>query len=466
MVEVVKPGKVAGSVLIPASKAHTIRALLIASLAEGTSRILNPLDSADTRSCINACRLLGARISGGEEGGVCSFIVDGVGGRVRVPEGPIDVGNSGTTLYLAAGIAATAAADISFTGDGQIRSRPAANLLRSLQDLGVRVVSESGGRPPFTLRGPLRGGRTRIECPTSQYLSSLLIAAPLAPEATEIQVPLLNERPYVEMTLRWLEEQGIRLERRGLEYFRIPGGQRYRAFTKAVPGDFSSATFFLCAAAVTGSTLTLRGLDMGDSQGDKEVVNILARMGCSVSIAEDEIRISGGPLRGMDIPMNAIPDALPALAAVAGYARGRTRLLGAPQARLKETDRIAVMAAELTKMGVRVRELPDGLEIFGPGAGVPGAGDLGVQAPGNGVPGAGDLGAQAPGNGIPGAGTPEPAPPLRGAELDGRGDHRVVMALAVAALGASGESRIKTAEAAEITFPGFFPLLEKTRIAP
>ncbi len=427
MVKVVKPAKPSGSVLIPASKSHTIRALLIASLAEGTSRIANPLESADAVSCIDACRLFGARIAETPGAAVRTLVVDGTGGRVRVPGITVDVGNSGTTLYLAAGIAALADGEITFTGDDQIRARPAANLLRSLEDLGARVVCEGGnGRAPFTIRGPLRGGRTRIECPTSQYLSSLLITAPLAAGPTEIDVPLLHERPYVEMTLRWLDEQGIRFERRGLDHFRIPGGQKYTAFDKTVPGDFSSAAFFLCGAAVTGSTLTLRGLDMTDSQGDKEVVNILERMGCAVRIGPEEITISGGRLHGMDIDMNAIPDALPALAAAACYAEGRTRLLNVPQARLKETDRIAVMAAELAKMGARIRELPDGLEISGSP----------VRSAGQ-------------------------EPPLRGTEVHGRGDHRVVMALAAAALGAAGETRIESAEAAAVTFPGFFALLEK-----
>jgi 3-phosphoshikimate 1-carboxyvinyltransferase len=424
MVKILRPSKLAGSILVPASKSHTIRALLIASLAEGKSRIRNPLDSADARSCIEVCRLFGARIEEDTSAEGRHIHVEGTGGNIRVPEGLVDVGNSGTTLYLAAGIAALAGGEITFTGDSQIQARPAGNLLKSLEDLGARVRTERGnGCAPFTIRGPLRGGETVIECPTSQYLSSLLIAAPLAAGTTRITVPLLYERPYVEMTLKWLAEQGISLERQGLERFTVPGGGRYKAFDKLVPGDFSSAAFFLCAAAVTGSTLTLQGLDMTDSQGDKEVVNILASMGCKVEINGTDIKITGGPLQGRDIDMNAIPDALPALAAAACRAEGTTRLLNVPQARLKETDRIAVMAAELTKMGAEIRELPDGLEVRGRG----------------------------PGRNAP----------LRGASVDGHGDHRVVMALAVAALGAEGETAIGTAEAAAVTFPEFFALLEK-----
>jgi 3-phosphoshikimate 1-carboxyvinyltransferase len=219
------------------------------------------------------------------------------------------------------------------------------------------------------------------------------------------------------MTLRWLGDQGIRLERQGLRHFVIPSGQRYRAFEKAVPGDFSSATFFFCAAAVSGGPVTLRGLDMGDAQGDKAVISILKSMGCAVKTAGTSITLTGASLKGRDIDMNAIPDAVPALAATACFAGGKTRLLNVPQARLKETDRIAVMAGELSKMGACIRELPDGLEIGGGGG-------------------------------------------LRGCRVDGHADHRVVMALAIAALGASGATEIEGAEAAAVTFPRFFDLLE------
>ncbi|MDR1933774.1 MAG: 3-phosphoshikimate 1-carboxyvinyltransferase [Spirochaetales bacterium] len=421
MIKTIRPARLSKSILVPASKSHTIRALLIASLAEGKSRILNPLDSDDAASCIRVCGLFGAGITEGKTAdGRRALSVEGTGGRITAPSAPVDVGNSGTTLYLAAALAALAEEDITFTGDAQIRGRPASSLLQSLQDLGASVRCETGGKAPFTVRGPLTGGKTSIECPTSQYLSALLLASPLIapPAVTEIDVTLLYEEPYVEMTLRWLDAQGIKMDRQGLRHFVIPGGQRYHAFERAVPGDFSSATFLFCAAAVTGGIVTLSGLDMGDSQGDKAVVSILKAMGCSVKTAGTNITLTGAALKGRDIDMNAIPDALPALAAAACFAEGVTRLLNVPQARLKETDRIAVMAEELSKMGAQVRQLPEGLEITGR------------------------------------------ANSLRGCRVDGHGDHRVVMALAVAALGAEGPTEIASAEAASVTFPGFFDLFE------
>jgi 3-phosphoshikimate 1-carboxyvinyltransferase len=432
MTKEIRPSKLRGRVSVPASKSHTIRAVLLASLAEGESTVTGPLDSADTRSCVTACRTLGALIEEGADG---TLMITGMGGRPAPPPGhtggpvEIDAGNSGTTLYLAASAAALADFPVIFTGDDQLRSRPTGPLLRALHDLGAEAVSlDLSGNPPIRVRGPLRGGETSVECPTSQFLSSLLIAVPLAEGNTEITVPLLHEKPYVDMTLAWLRELGIELERDGYRRFTVPGKQGYRSFQKTVPGDFSSATFFLCAAAVTGSDLLIEGLDMGDTQGDKRVVDMLAEMGCPSEAVEDGLLVRGSEasargLRAAELDLNDTPDALPALAAAACYAVGETRLVNVPQARLKETDRITVMREELAKMGADIEELPDGLVIRGRG----------------------------PGNG---------PVPLHGAKLDGRGDHRAVMALSVAALAAAGPSLIDTAETVNITFPGFFAVLD------
>ena len=410
--------RVGGRVTAPGSKSHTIRGLIIALLADGESTILNPLDSSDTRSCLEACRAFGATIIERHN----SWVVIGTRGRPTTPENVIDVGNSGTTLYLLSGIAALQEGWAVFTGDDQIRSRPAGPLLASLADLGARVISARGNdAAPYLVGGPLLGGETEIECPTSQYLSSLLLAAPAAAGDTVITVPLLNEQPYAEMTLSWLDNQGIEYSNDGFRRFTIPGGQRYRGFSRPIPGDFSSATFFFCAAALNGATITVDGLDFEDSQGDKAVVDMLEKLGCAVEKTSESVVIRGRPMRGCELDLNATPDALPALAVTACFAEGTTRLVNVPQARLKETDRITVMCEELTKMGARVEEMPDGLIVHGRNRGE--------------------------------------RPPLRGAEVDGRSDHRVVMALAIGALAAEGETHIDTVEAVDVTVPGFFDLL-------
>lgn len=408
-----------GSLRIPASKSHTIRALLIASFADSPSQIDYPLYSEDTRSCLKACRSLGADIKETQTGWQILKPVERAPGQADVF---IDTGNSGTTLYLITAMAALLERTVRFDGDNQIRSRSAANLLDALTDLGAIVEASENGCAPYTIKGPMQGGETSVECPTSQYLSALLLSLPLLDKGVSslVKVPLLMEKPYVEMTLRWMEDQGIVLKNRDYKEFLIPGGQHYSGFEKAIPSDFSSATFFLCAAALTGSDLTFQGLDMTDSQGDKAVIPMLETMGCSYRVEGDTISFSGAPLKGAVLDLNDTPDALPALAATACYAEGETHITNVPQARMKETDRIAVMTEELKKMGADITELPDGM-IIRPSR-------------------------------------------LTGTRVHGHDDHRVVMALAIAALKAEGETTIDTAEAVDITFPGFFSLLESLRV--
>ncbi|MDC7242314.1 MAG: hypothetical protein PQJ50_18315, partial [Spirochaetales bacterium] len=240
------PVRLEGSVQVPASKSHTIRALLIASLASGKSRIRRPLYSADTLSCLEACRKLGAVIEDREDGWeVVSPIPFGEGSDVY-----IDVGNSGTSLYLLTAIAAALGRKVNFDGDEQIRRRSADRLLNALKDLGVEVESAENGCAPYWVKGPLQEGECSIECPTSQYLSALLLAAPLLPLSSQkvrIKVPLLMEQPYAEMTLKWMEKQRLSWEQDEMREFVIPGGQGYSSFDEPIAADFSSATFFFCA---------------------------------------------------------------------------------------------------------------------------------------------------------------------------------------------------------------------------
>lgn len=398
-----------GQVQIPASKSHTIRAVAIASLAVGESAILRPLESQDTRAAVRAYRGLGAEIETGPD----SWWVRGVAGNLKAPEDVLDVANSGTTLMFALGSCALLKEGAAvLTGDAQTRRRPADPLISSLNDLGAKAFStRSNGRPPFVVSGRLKGGNTSIEAHSSQYLSSLLLNVPLGDGQTIIRVPLLNEQPYVLMTMDWMRSQGISFQEEGLRQFRIPGGQAYQPFRRRMAGDFSSATFFLAAGALEGNDVTCCGLDLQDPQGDKTVIEYLRLMGAQVEVGADQIRVRSGDLRGADLDLNSTPDALPMMAALACFAKGSTGLLNVPQARIKETDRIAVMCRELRGMGAKIEELPDGLLIEGGR--------------------------------------------LRGARVHGHGDHRVVMALAVAGLAASGETEIDTAEAVAVTFPQF-----------
>jgi len=217
------------------------------------------------------------------------------------------------------------------------------------------------------------------------------------------------------MTLDWLDKQQIEYESRQMLRFHIKGGQSYMPFDAPVPADFSSATFFLCAAALLADEVTILGLDFADSQPDKAVVDYLKVMGADITVTPDSVVVKAAPLKGAEIDMNRTPDALPAMAVTAAFAEGTTRLLNVPQARYKETDRIACMAGELKKIAVDVEELPDGLVVHG--------------------------------------GTP------RSADLHGWADHRIVMALAIAGLALDDGCSIDTAEAMSVTFPDYAKLM-------
>jgi 3-phosphoshikimate 1-carboxyvinyltransferase len=210
---------------------------------------------------------------------------------------------------------------------------------------------------------------------------------------------------------------GIHFEQRGLEWFRIYGSQKYMAFERQIPADFSSATFPLCAAAITGSAILIRGLDFSDHQGDKAVFSYFEQMGLRVKHVPDGVQISGGKLQGIDIDMNSTPDALPAMAVAGCFAVGTTRLLNVPQARLKECDRISASANELRKMGAEIEELEDGLVIH--------------------------------------------HSKLTGCDVHGYDDHRMVMSLAIAGMAAHGTTTVDTAESAGVTYPTFMTDMRK-----
>ena len=404
----VNKSSVSGNVEIPGSKSHTIRALFLSSIANGVSNIANPLISSDALSAESVCKAFGANISFQNN----IYSVDGFGGLPAIPEDIINVGNSGTSLRFALMTAALADGYSVLTGDYQIRRRQIGPLINAINDLGANAfTTRNNGSAPAVVKGRATGGRTCLDAVTSQYLSSLLIHAPLLEKDTYIDIVRLNEVPYVEMTLWWLDKLGIKYSHKNMKEFFIPGAQDYSAFDCTIPGDFSTATFFMALAAISGNEFKLDNLDISDPQGDKMVLSILEDMGAKVSVNNNSIVIKGSGLKGRTIDMNSIPDALPAMAVVGCFAEGETRLVNVPQARLKETDRISVMCNELSKMGADIRELPDGLVIRNS--------------------------------------------KLTGCNVCGHDDHRVVMSLAVAGLNCSGQTVIDSAEAMNVTFPGF-----------
>ncbi len=406
---IVRPSKLSGSIAIPPSKSHTIRALLVSTLAQGVSVIKRPLLKGDGASALGAAKSLGAQIDVRDD----ELIVKGVGGSFIEGADSIDMGNSGTGLNLFSSAAALGNRKRRFDGDKSLRTRPVKPLLSALSVLGATVSYESTSQDlPFTIQGPIRGGKVSVDGISSQFVSSLLFACPLAQGDTHINVFNIHEQPYIEITLWWLAKQGIEIEySRELTSYQITGGQSYSSFDMIVPADFSSATFSAVAASMADTQIELVGLDFSDPQGDKGIFPVLQSMGAQICHEEASVRVSGGELSGQIIDLNSMPDALPALSIAAAVASGETVFTNVAQARIKETDRIKVMAQELGKMGIEVEELPDGMVVKGG--------------------------------------------KLKGAHVDGHDDHRVVMALALAGMNAQGETVIDTAEAAEVTYPTF-----------
>lgn len=403
----VQPSRIKGAFAVPGSKSHTIRGLIAALAANGTSKLIAPLYSADTLAVRKAAELLGMQVREEDKNWLCT----GTGGMFHGAPGTcLDLGNSGTGLRFFTAMAAAGSLRLTLDGDDSLRTRIMAGLLSSLESLGA-ACSSHGGRCPVTVCGPLKGGSAKVDGSTSQFISSLLFAAPLAEEESRFELDFLNERPYVKLTLQWLDRLGIRYSVSEDElHYTVPGKQQYRSFEAVIPADFSTALFPLAAGMIAGDGVEIRNLDFTDVQGDKACFAFFRAMGAQISEDGSFVAASGN-LRPGEFDLNATPDALPVMAAAAAAIPGETRLVNAPQARIKETDRIACMTRELRKMGADVAELPDGMVIRG-------------------------------GN-------------LHGAVVDGCGDHRIVMALAVAALAAEGETRITGAEAASVTYPDF-----------
>ena len=407
--------KLSGKIIIPSSKSQTIRALLISVFSRGVSYIKHPLISDDTESCINAVKAMGADVSILENGDIT---VDATYAFSDMDELSIDAGNSGTTEYLSLPMLSSLGIQVNIDGDEMLRKRPLKPLLDALESLGAETES-TNGFPPASIRGPLDGGECTIECKTSQYLSGLLLGAPLAIGDSHIKCSVLFEKPYVKMTLKWLDDQGIKYRiSDDLEEVWVKGGQSYKPLDTYIEGDFSSASFFFVAAAIHGTEVTVEGLDKNSTQGDKEILNILEKMGCSIKWNGMAVTVKGPEkLKGGVFDLNAIPDTLPALSVAAAFAEGDTILGNVEQARIKETDRIKVMRENLNELGVEAEERRDALVVHGKGS-------------------------------------------VKGGKAKGYGDHRVIMALAILGTRTEEETEIDDVSAASVTFPTFFDLLE------
>jgi 3-phosphoshikimate 1-carboxyvinyltransferase len=411
---VIQPAKrISGSVRLPGDKSISHRYAMLGALAKGTTRLKNFSTGADCASTIACLEKLGVR---------CQR--HGCGPHLQAPAARLDCGNSGSTMRMLSGILAGQEFTSELIGDESLSRRPMARIIAPLETMGATIQAHDGGRPPLNITGArLRAINYEMPIASAQVKTAVLFAGLLADGETSVSEPI-RTRNHTEIALRAF---GVNLHTQA-NYIRIRGREDLHAIETTIPGDLSSAAFFMCAAALfPGSNLVITELLMNPSRA--RLLDILISMGLGISVIEmteqhGELRgtvevegrtLEGGIIAGADTA--ALIDELPVLAAIAPYTRNGIEIRDAYELRLKESDRISAVAANLRAMGVQVEERKDGLRVPG-------------------------------------------GQKLHGAEVDSFGDHRIAMAFAVAALCADGETRIRRAESAVISYPAFFETLE------
>ena len=403
------------SVSVPGSKSYTHRVLIAAALAEGTSRIVNALRSEDTELTIEALRQMGVTIRRETE----DIEVKGVGGRFSAAADPIYLGNSGTSMRLLISMAALGQGDYLLTGSQRMQERPVQALMDSLVQIGVpaRSVHQNGCPPLVVTGGPVKGGDVTIDCSiSSQFLSSLLLMAPLTQSGLDIQVargPV--SKPYIDLTIAIMQDFSVQVDRDGYDHFRVAGGQRYRDGEYSVEPDVSNASYFWAAGAITGKAIKVCGIRGDSLQGDLHILPLFEAMGCQVIREPDGITVVGGTLKPIESDMGDMPDMVPTMAVVAAYAAGTSCIRNVAHLKAKECDRLAAVIAELNAMGIHANSSGEDLYIQG---------------------------------GQPVA-----------ADIETYNDHRIAMSFAVAGLRAPG-TRIRNPGCVEKSFPTFWEVYE------
>ncbi|HZQ25166.1 MAG TPA: 3-phosphoshikimate 1-carboxyvinyltransferase [Terriglobales bacterium] len=420
---VIRPARnVLGSVRLPGDKSISHRYAMLSAIAEGKSRLENYSTGADCASTLACLRSLGCPWSRLDDG---SIEIEGKGQQLQGPESPLDCGNSGSTMRMLSGILAGQSFTSELVGDESLSRRPMARIIKPLSEMGAHIHGAEEDRPPLKITGErLTGIHYKMPVASAQVKSAVLFAGLLAQGETIVEEPVIT-RDHGEIALQAF---GAHVERSG-KVNRITGGQKLHGIAAKIPGDMSSAAFFLCAASLfPESHLTVIDLLMNPTRA--RLLDILAQMGLGMSVTNLEekhgelmgtIEVRGGGLRGTIISgadTAALIDEIPVLAAIAPYADGGTAIREANELRVKESDRISAIATNLRAMGAEVEEREDGLRI--------------------------------PGNQT-----------LHGTEIESFGDHRIAMAFAVAALRAEGETQIRGAEAATISNPAFYTTLDE-----
>ncbi|EAX9819846.1 3-phosphoshikimate 1-carboxyvinyltransferase [Salmonella enterica] len=361
--------RVDGAINLPGSKSVSNRALLLAALACGKTVLTNLLDSDDVRHMLNALSALGINYTLSADRTRCD--ITGNGGALRAP-GALELflGNAGTAMRPLAAALCLGQNEIVLTGEPRMKERPIGHLVDSLRQGGANIdYLEQENYPPLRLRGGFIGGDIEVDgSVSSQFLTALLMTAPLAPEDTIIRVKgELVSKPYIDITLNLMKTFGVEIANHHYQQFVVKGGQQYHSPGRyLVEGDASSASYFLAAGAIKGGTVKVTGIGRKSMQGDIRFADVLEKMGATITWGDDFIACTRGELHAIDMDMNHIPDAAMTIATTALFAKGTTTLRNIYNWRVKETDRLFAMATELRKVGAEVEEGHDYIRITPP----------------------------------------------------------------------------------------------------
>lgn len=396
----------------PPSKAHTLRALIIGSLADGITIIEKPLLGEDQLNVINCLKTLGIGIEQNQD----KIIVKGSGGKYSPVSEQLYVGESGVGMNFLSSAACLSEKPVVLSGTKRLNERPIGQVIQGLKQLGCKIeFLEKEGYPPVRIfGGAIKGGTAKIHgSKTSQYFSSLVIASPYAEKDVTIEcIDDMTEKPYFDISLQMMEDFGVIAKNDSYKKITISGNQTYKGRTIKIEGDYSSASFFFLAAAICKTKVTVRNLRIDSKQGDKGFVPLMEKMGCKVNKSADSTTVTGQKLTAIEQDMSDLPDLVPPLAIACGFAEGTSRLTNIGHLRHKESDRLGVMAKELAKMGIDANCDEDSLIITGT--------------------------AQA-----------------KGTTIDPHNDHRIAMSFAIAGL-VTGSQTIENPACVAKSFPDFW----------
>lgn len=413
----ISPRSLSGTLSIPPSKSMSHRAIIAASLSAGRSRISNVILSQDILATIEGMRAFGAQINLAPHVDRWTLSIQGV----ALPQGPkaaVDCGESGSTLRFLLPLATLVGREVVFTGKGKLRERPLGEYYSIFERDGVSYENQ-GGNLPLTINGRLKGGVYPVRGDvSSQFISGLLICLPLLERESEIILTTpLESSAYVEMTLQILRAFGIEIQNPEKGRYRIPAGQEYQPLDYRVEGDFSQCAFWLVAGALSREkegNILCKDVHPASLQGDKEIIPLLRRMGARIEENSDHsIRVSPGPLHGIEIDASEIPDIIPILSVALVLSQGKGRITRAGRLRLKESDRLKAMVTELGRLGACIKEVGDEIHIEG-------------------------------------------RPTLQGGAVSSWKDHRIAMALAIASIGCEKPVLLQDARAVTKSYPHFF----------